>query len=77
MIEVEASTIINASPEKAWEYISDLGKMTEWDPGTLKVEWQRPVSVGSVAVVTVQEFGKRAVNWEVTECEPGRGLEPG
>ncbi len=57
MIETEASTIIDAPPEKVWEYVSDLGKWTEWDPDTLKVEWGPPVSVGSVAVVKAQAFG--------------------
>ncbi len=71
MIEVEASTVVDALPESVWNYISDLGKMTEWDPGTLKVEWRPPISVGSVAVVTAQIFGKRIVNWEVMEWEPG------
>ena len=73
MIEIQASIIIDAPPEKVWEYISDLGKIAEWDPDTLKVEWQRPVSVGSVAVVTAKQalFGKRVVNMEVTEWEPG------
>lgn len=73
VIQVQASTIIDAPPEKVWEYISDLGKIAEWDPDTLKVEWQRPVSVGSVAVVTATAklFGKRVVNMEVTEWEPG------
>jgi carbon monoxide dehydrogenase subunit G len=74
MIEVEASTVVDAPPEWVWDYISDLGKMTEWDPGTIKVDWHPPVAVGSVAVVTAQQFGKRVVNWEVTEWEPGHKI---
>ncbi len=37
MIQTEASTIIDAPPEKVWGYISDLGTWTEWDPDALKV----------------------------------------
>ncbi len=77
MIVTEASTIIDAPPEKVWEYISDLGKWTEWDPDTLKVEWDPPVRVGSVAVVTAQAFGgvvTSQVFVEITEWEPGHRM---
>ncbi len=77
MIETEASTVIDTPPEKVWEYISDLGKWTEWDPDTLKVEWHPPVALGSAAVVTAQTLGglvKSQVSVEITEWEPGHRM---
>ncbi len=77
MIETEASTIIDAPPEKVWEYISDLGKWTEWDPDTLKVNWRPPVTVGSFAEITAQTFGglvKSQVSVEITEWDPGHRM---
>ncbi len=77
MIETEASTIIDAQPEKVWEYISDSGKWTEWDPDTLKVEWQPRVTMGSVAIVTAQAFGgvvKSQVFVEITEWQSGQRM---
>jgi carbon monoxide dehydrogenase subunit G len=73
VIEIQASIIIDAPAEEVGEYVSDLGKIAEWDPDTLKVEWHRPVSVGSVAVVMAKQvlFGKRVLNMEITKWEPG------
>ncbi len=72
MITIEVSTIINAPVERVWEFMSDFGTMPQWHPGVVKVDWQPPLSVGSVATVTVQRLGKRTARYEVKEWQPNR-----
>jgi hypothetical protein len=43
------SVTINATPERIWPLVGDLGRMNEWSPKPYKVEWLdgEPNAVGS------------------------------
>jgi carbon monoxide dehydrogenase subunit G len=75
MISLEASVVVNAPPEKVWNFMSNLDTMVQWSPGVLEVKWQSPISVGSNAVVTAQRLGKRTLaDMKITDWEPTHKL---
>ncbi len=74
MIRLEASTVVEVPVEKVWEFLSDLEKRPQWDLEAHKVEYKRPVGVGTIAVVTGQFFGQSTVNVTITDWEPNRKL---
>jgi uncharacterized protein YndB with AHSA1/START domain len=39
MADAEASTVINAAPERVWGMITDVTRMGEWSPETWRAEW--------------------------------------
>lgn len=74
MVRVEASTVINVALQEVWEFLSDLETQTQWGSGVLKVEYQRPVGIGTRVVVTAQLFGRRTADETITEWVPNRKL---
>ncbi len=77
MIRIEASVIVNAPVEKIWNFMADFDTMTQWGRGYLEVKWQRPISVGSIVVVTAQGgllLGRRTANMKITDWEPTRKM---
>ncbi len=74
MIRLEASTVVDVPAEKVWEFLSDLETRPQWDPEVHKVEYNRPVGVGTTAVATGQFFGRGTVNVTITDWEPNRKL---
>jgi hypothetical protein len=72
MISVDVNTVIDASVEKVWEFVSDLGTATVRDPSAFKVDWQPPAGVGTVAMITHRFLGKMTARYEIKEWEPNR-----
>jgi len=72
MIKVDVNTVIDAPVEKVWQFVSDLGSATLRDPSVVKVDWQPPAGVGTVATSTHKFFGRRAARYEIKEWEPNR-----
>ncbi len=74
MIKVDVSTIIDAPLEKVWDFMADLGTMPQRDHSVVRVDWQPPLGVGSVATVTARLMGERTGRLEVKELEPNHRL---
>jgi len=74
MIRLEASTVVDSPVEKVWEFLSDPETRPQWDPETQKVEYKRPVGVGTIAVITGQFMGQGTANITITDWEPNRRL---
>ncbi len=75
MISLEASVIVNALPEKVWNFMSNLDTMTQWSPGVLEVKWQSPISVGSRMAVTAQRLRRRTIaDMKITDWQPTHKL---
>jgi len=70
MIKVNVNVTIDASVEKVWEFVSDLGTATLRDPTVVKVDWQPPAGAGTVAIITHRFIGKRTARYEIKEWEP-------
>jgi len=63
------NTVIDASVEKVWEFVSDLGTATLRDPSVVKVDWQPPAGIGTVAMITHRFLGNRTARYEIKEWE--------
>jgi uncharacterized protein YndB with AHSA1/START domain len=72
LIRNEISTVIDAPVDKVWEFLSNLDTMTQYSSNrTLKIEYTRPIGVGSTIAITTRLMGKRTLRGTITEWEPG------
>jgi uncharacterized protein YndB with AHSA1/START domain len=71
VVELEASTIIDAPVEKVWEFLADFDTAPQWGRGISKVEYKRPVGVGTTIVFTARLMGERTLNMTITDWMPG------
>lgn len=74
MIRAEASGIVNAPIEKVWKFMVDLGTMPQRDPSVIRVSWDPPLRVGSVAEIEFRQMGLRRGRYEVNELELNQRL---
>ena len=75
MIRVATSGTIDAPIGKVWDFMVDLSTMPQRDPSVISVSWQPPLQVGSVAIITFRQMGKRTGRYEVKELEPNHMLK--
>lgn len=68
----EASSTINATPEKVWEVLTDGPGFTSWDSGIEKFEGT--ISPGEKIKLYSEVSPGRAFPLKVSEFEPGRLL---
>ena len=75
-IEGQESIQVDAPPEQVWALVSDVTRMGEWSPETVKGEW---IDGASTPVVGARFKGrnKRGIlRWStkctVVACEPGK-----
>jgi uncharacterized protein YndB with AHSA1/START domain len=67
-----------ASPERAWELVSDIRNTGRWSPETIDAQWLGGADAPAVGVRfkgKVKRNGRGPVYWttcEITACEPGR-----
>jgi uncharacterized protein YndB with AHSA1/START domain len=78
-MEAEATTFIDAPPERVWRLISDVTRMGQWSPVTYRCEWVEG-STGPAVGARFKGYNKMApFRWwtlcEITACEPGRVFE--
>ena len=73
---IEANTDIARTPQEAFDFVADPGRMPDWQPSVEAAAFDPP---GAAAAVGVQGHevrrvpgGARTFRWEVTECDPGR-----
>ena len=71
MIRNEIHTVIDACVDKVWEFLSNPENMTQIGRSNVKVEYTRPIGVGSTIAVTTRLMGKRTIRGTFTEWEPG------
>lgn len=76
--EDQATTQIAASPDAVWRAVSDITRMGEWSPETIKAFWIGPKKVEKGAIfMGINKDGRW--RWPgpaiVTESEPGRVFE--
>ncbi len=69
MIRTAVSGIVDAPIEKVWNFMVDLGTMSQRDPSVTGVRWDPPLKVGSVAEIDFRQLGKRTGRYEVKELE--------
>ncbi len=69
MIRTAVSGIVDASIEKVWNFMVDLGTMPQRDPSVISVSWDPPLRVRSVAEIDFRQMGKRTGRYEVKELE--------
>jgi hypothetical protein len=77
MRQVDASQQLPATPERTFEFVSDLANLPRWQTGIVSAELTSPlpVGIGSTAHVVRELMGQRiAVDLRVTAYEPGRRL---
>ncbi|MGH2784870.1 MAG: SRPBCC family protein, partial [Actinomycetota bacterium] len=73
-MKFEKSIIVNASPDKVFDYVSDLTKTTEWGSFSTAIRQtsQGPVGVGSTFEADGKQFGKHTDKVVITEYIPGK-----
>jgi carbon monoxide dehydrogenase subunit G len=75
MFKVEATILVDRPASEVWEYIADLDNLKAFDPGVVEVQWQRPLTLGAVFVITIALRGLHLVgDARVTDLEPGRRI---
>jgi ligand-binding SRPBCC domain-containing protein len=75
-IEGQDTIQVNAPPEKVWALVSDVTRMGDWSPETVKAVWIEDASTPVVGA-RFQGTNKRGVmRWStkctITACEPGK-----
>lgn len=78
-VQAEASTFIDASPDRVWRMIADVTRMGEWSPITYRCEWLDGAT-GPAVGARFKGYNKMApARWwticEITECVPGKVFE--
>lgn len=70
MTEFQESIHIEASPEKIWEVLADIGNIAAWNPGVLRSKQTTPgnVSVGSCR--TCDLVGRNYLREKIIAFEP-------
>ena len=73
----EKSTLINASADKVFAYVSDLTNMKDWGGFTTGVRKTSdgPIAVGSTFEADGKQFGKHTDKTTVTQFSPGKRFE--
>ena len=70
---------IDASPEKVWPWVADLGKHTDWSPKPYRVEWLsgEPNAVGSTfrSVGWLPNDKSHAMEGRIAKSEPQKVFE--
>ena len=57
-MKVQGSVVIDAPVEQVWEFMADLRTLQQHNLSLVNVEWEPPIRVGSVAVLTYRTMGK-------------------
>lgn len=75
-IEGQETIQVNAPPEKVWALVSDVTRMGEWSPETVKGQWIEGAT-GPAVGARFKGSNKRGIaRWStkctVTVCEPGK-----
>jgi hypothetical protein len=71
MRSYEATSFINATPEKVWPVLTDAPSWPTWDSGVAKVDGR--VALGDELTITVEANSSRAFPVKVVELSaPGR-----
>jgi uncharacterized protein YndB with AHSA1/START domain len=75
-IEGQDTIQIDAPPEKVWALVSDVTRMGEWSPETVKAVWIEGAT-GPVVGARFKGSNKRGIaRWStkctITACEPGK-----
>jgi len=74
-MRVEGSVVIDAPIEQVWEFMADLRTLPQHNLSLVNVEWEPPLRVGSVAVITYRATGKsRTGKCLVKEVEQNKRL---
>ena len=68
----EASSTIQASPERIWSIITDAPNVANWDSGVIRIEGN--VALGEKIKLVSSANPGRAFPLKVTEFTPGRKL---
>lgn len=68
----EASTVIDAGPERVWEVLMDTGAYQEWDPFTIRIEGEARPGARIKAYSTLAP--NRAFPVTVSAFEPNRSM---
>lgn len=67
---------VKASAEKVWEMVSDVTRMGEWSPETVRATWVKPAAGPKLGAKFRGSNRRSWHRWtttsEVTGCEPGR-----
>ncbi|MET0317067.1 MAG: SRPBCC family protein, partial [Rhodococcus fascians] len=72
---LEASTEIAASPAEVWRVVSDLSRMPEWSPQTIRMRVLGPLRVGA-RTINLNKHGWKV--WPTTStivrCDPKEAI---
>ena len=78
MASFQQSTIVSASPEKAFEYLADLTRHPEWAAHSLEVEpasaAAAPAAVGSSVTTVGHMMGTHRATVKLTELQPNQRI---
>ena len=74
MARYERETLIKASPEQVFAYVSDMPRHSEWASHDLEVKQASdgPVGVGATFASVGHQFGTQRETQTVSQYEPGR-----
>jgi ligand-binding SRPBCC domain-containing protein len=75
-IEGQDTIQVNAPPEKVWALVSDVTRMGEWSPETVKAVWIEGASTPVVGARFKGSNKRGVMRWStkctVVACEPGK-----
>src|SRR2546427_6683670 len=72
MKSYEASSVIQADPERIWAILTDAPSYPTWDSGVVRIEGS--IAPGEEIKVLSQANPKRAFPVKVTEFQPGKRM---
>ena len=76
MAQFQQSTTVSVPPEKAYEYLADISKHTEWAPHLASAEKTSdgPVAVGSTFRTVGRQLGTHEAQVRITELVPNEKI---
>jgi uncharacterized protein YndB with AHSA1/START domain len=70
----EVSVLIQASPQRVWDAVSNVEDMPNWTASMTSVRLDPPGVMGVGAVATIKQPKLGTVRWKVTDWTPGRSF---
>lgn len=74
MLRKEVSVLIQASPGRVWDAVSNVEDMPNWTPSMTSVRVEPPGVMGIGATARIKQPRLGTLRWKVTDWTPGKSF---
>ncbi|HEY3871360.1 MAG TPA: SRPBCC family protein [Actinocrinis sp.] len=74
MLRTEVTVLIQASPERVWDAVSNVEDMPNWTSSMTSVRVDSPGVMGVGATARIKQPKLGTLRWRVTDWAPGRSF---